>query len=232
MTAAAALKRKLASGEAVTVVNADHPSPSLVEALGRLPVDAVFIDCEQGSPDFESVEDMARAARAVGLASLVRVFGRDDWIIERFLFRGVDGLVVPRVDSAEAAKRVVDAVRYCRSGSDADTVLAVQVESVAAVRDLDRLLGVEGIDVFFVGPVDLAKSMGYGGVYARPEVQVEIDRVIAAVRGASRAAGMLVGREDVERYRRAGVQFLYVHANAFLTWGAETFASALRRAGT
>ena len=74
-------KAKLLRGDPVIVVNADHPSPSLVERMGRLPIDAVFIDCEQGSPDLESVENMARAARVTGLTSLVRLFDHRDWVI-------------------------------------------------------------------------------------------------------------------------------------------------------
>ena len=76
-------------------------------------IDIGFIDCEQGSPDVESVENMARAARVHGMASVVRLFSPEDWVIERYLFRGVDGVVMPRVDTAEQAQRVVDAVRYC-----------------------------------------------------------------------------------------------------------------------
>ena len=79
--------------------------------MGGLPIDAVWVDCEQGSADVETVENMARAARLAGLESLVRVFSPEDWVIERFLFRGIDGLVVPRLDSAAHAQAVVDAVR-------------------------------------------------------------------------------------------------------------------------
>ncbi len=58
-----AFKDKLATGAPVLVVDPDHPSPSLVESLGRLPIDAVWTDCEQGAADLETVENMARAAR-------------------------------------------------------------------------------------------------------------------------------------------------------------------------
>src|SRR5262245_61745343 len=111
--AVAAFKSKLRRGDTVVVVNVDHPSASLVEILARLPIDAIFIDCEQGTADIETVEHMARAARLACCVSLLRLFSPADWAIERYMGRGVDGIVVPRLDSAEAAARVVEAVRYC-----------------------------------------------------------------------------------------------------------------------
>ena len=82
----ARFKAKLAARQPVIVMNPDHPSPSLVEFIARLGVDAVMIDCEQGSPNMESVEDMARAARAVGLCALVRIAPPDASAIERYMF--------------------------------------------------------------------------------------------------------------------------------------------------
>jgi 2-keto-3-deoxy-L-rhamnonate aldolase RhmA len=212
-------KDRLRAGQSVTVINPDHPSPSLVEFMGRLPIDGVFIDCEQGSPDVETVENMARAARLGGLASLVRVFSPDDWVIERYLLRGVDGIVAPRLDTAAQAEQVVAAVRYCLPRQ--------HQEKLVVAQRLADFLGVDGIDVYFIGPVDLAKSLGFEGDFRRPEVQHAIDAAIAAIRGAGRVAGILVDRGSVENYRNKGVQFFYAHANGFLAHGADDFARVL-----
>ena len=224
-----AFKDKLAKGGAVLVVNPDHPSPSLVESLGRLPIDAVWIDCEQGAADVETVENMARAARVAGLVSMVRIFAPEDWAIERYMFRGLDGLVVPRLDSAAQAQGVVDALRYCFPKTHGDKLLVVQIESRGALEDLAGFLGMDGIDVYMIGPVDLAKSLGYAGDCREPAVQQAIDETIAKIREAGKAAGILVDRENVGRYRDQGVQFLYAHANAFLSHGAVDFADLLGR---
>ena len=224
-----AFKDKLAKGAPVLVVNPDHPSPSLVESLGRLPIDAVWIDCEQGAADVETVENMARAARVAGLVSMVRIFAPEDWAIERYMFRGLDGLVVPRLDSAAQAQGVVDALRYCFPKTHQDKLLVVQIESRSAIQDLAGFLQVDGIDVYMIGPVDLAKSLGFEGDYREPEVQAAIDETIAKIREAGKAAGILVERDNVGRYRDRGVQFLYAHANAFLSRGALDFADLLGR---
>ena len=224
-----AFKNKIQRGETVLVINPDHPSPSLVQFMGGLPIDAVWIDCEQGSADVETVENMARAARLAGLVSLVRVFSPEDWVIERFLFRGIDGLVVPRLDTAAQAQAVVDAVRYCFPKTHQEKLVVVQIESKSAIQDLAGFLRVAGIDVYMIGPVDLAKSLGFEGDFQQPEVQQVIDETIGAIRAAGKTAGILVDRENVRRYLDQGVGFLYVHANDFLAKGAADFADLLGR---
>ena len=219
------LRAKLARDEPLVVVNADHPSASFVEVLARQPIDIVFIDCEQGSPDVESVENMARAARLHSMASVVRVFSPADWVLERYLFRGVDGVVVPRVDRAVDAKRVVESIRYCFPRDPTGRFVSVQIETANAVEELDDFLAVEGIDVYFIGPVDLAKSMGHEGDFRAPEVQQVMDSIITRTRAAGRHVGILVDDGNVADYVGKGVRFLYTHANAFVTNGAHAFAA-------
>ena len=219
------LRAKLARDEPLVVVNADHPSASFVEVLARQPIDVVFIDCEQGSPDVESVENMARAARLHSMASVVRVFSPADWVLERYLFRGVDGVVVPRVDRAVDARQVVESVRYCFPRDPVGRFVSVQIETANAVDELDDFLAVDGIDVYFIGPVDLAKSMGHDGDFRAPEVQEVMDSIISRTRAAGRHVGILVDDGNVADYVSKGVRFLYTHANAFVTTGAHAFAA-------
>jgi len=220
------IKERLANGGIVTLVNVDHVSPSLVEVLGRASVDAVFFDCEQGAPDFLAVEDMARAARLTGLASVVRIYTPEDWLVERCMFRGVDGIVVPRIDNADQAARMVDAMRYCYPKNHDEKIVIVQIESAAALENLPTILAVDGIDAYFVGPVDLAKSLGHAGDYRIPEMQQVIDETIARICAAGRAPGMMVDRHTVRRYTELGVQLLYEHANNFIRYGLEAFTEA------
>jgi 4-hydroxy-2-oxoheptanedioate aldolase len=217
-------KAKLRLGVPVTVVNADHPSASLVEYLGRLPIDAVFIDCEQGSADVETVDQMARAARLMNIVSVVRLYSSEDWAIERYLGRSVDGLVIPRLETAAQAERVVAAVRYCCPENSDKKLIIIQIETLGALQKLDEFLRIDGIDAYFLGPVDLAKSLGFAGDYRRPEVQDAIDHAIAIIRSAGKVAGILVDRGNARSYANRGVQFLYTHANDFLRHGSDEFA--------
>ncbi|MBN9509501.1 MAG: 2,4-dihydroxyhept-2-ene-1,7-dioic acid aldolase [Alphaproteobacteria bacterium] len=226
---AARVKARLAARQRVVMMNPDHPSPSLVEFIARLGVDAVMIDTEQGSPDVETVENMARAARAAGLCALVRIFTPDPWVIERVLFRGVHGLVVPRVDTAAEARRVVADVRYCFPDSFAEKLVVMQIETAGAVAELDDFLAIEEIDAFFVGPVDLAKSFGHGGDFRVPTVMAVLDRTISRIAAAGRSAGMLVTAADVGAWQAKGATLLYNHLNEYALLGAEAFGSAASR---
>ncbi len=220
-------KSKLAAGQPVIVMNPDHPSPSLVEFVAGLGVDAVMIDAEQGSADVETVEDMGRAARAAGICALVRLFSPEPWIIERYMLRGVHGIVVPRLDTAAAARRVVGEVRYCFPANADEKIVVVQVETANAVAELDEFLAIQGIDCLFIGPVDLAKSLGHRGDYRRPEVMQVIERAVERITSTGKPAGMLVKEDDVLHWRSKGVTFLYTHLNDCALSGARHFNSLL-----
>ncbi|MBU1361649.1 MAG: 2,4-dihydroxyhept-2-ene-1,7-dioic acid aldolase [Gammaproteobacteria bacterium] len=228
MTAGAAFKRKLQSGQPVSVINVDYANAALVEFLARpeLRLDAVMLDAEQGSPDFESLEDMARVARLAGLCVLVRIFSPEPWVIERMLLRGVDGIIVPRLDSAEQARAVVDGVRYCYPKDADDKVIVVQIESAAAHADLDAFLATEGIDAYFIGPVDLSRSMGHQGNYSVAPVQAAIDDILQRTRAAGRAAGTMVKPGDADQWVERGARFLYFHVNDWLQIGSRSFPLA------
>ena len=226
----ATFKAKLAAAQPCIVLNPDHPSASLVEFVGRLGIDAVMIDTEQGGPGIESVEHMARAARLAGIASLVRVFSPEDWVIERTMLRGVDGIVVPRIDTPDEARRVVECVRYCFPERHGEKTVVVQIETRHALERLHEFIAIEGIDCLFFGPVDLAKSLGAAGRYREPTVLRAIERAIADVVAGGRAAGMLVTPTDVGEWLAQRVSFLYLHANDFLRLGSEAFKERMREA--
>ena len=164
-------KDKLKRDEVVVVVNPDHPSASLTEFVAGLGFDGVFIDCEHGFAGIERVQDMCRAARAVGVQSIVRPENDAPHLITRYLDAGAGGIMVPHVESAEAASRIVATVRYARPKDHADKVLVAMIESVAAIAALPEMLEVEGVDVFFLGPNDLSHSMGYPAQMHHPEVK-------------------------------------------------------------
>src|SRR3954447_4524918 len=152
-------KDKLRRGEVVVVVNPDHPSPSLTEFVAGLGFDGIFVDCEHGMATVERVQEMCRAARAAGVQSIVRPESDQPWLITRYLDAGAGGVMVPHIETAEAARAVVATVRYARPRDHGDKVVVIMIESLAAVEALADLLAVEGVDVLFVGPSDLSHSM-------------------------------------------------------------------------
>lgn len=222
------LKQKLARGEVALMINPDHTSPSLTEFIAGLGFDALFIDCEHGVAGPERVQEMCRAARAAGSTPIVRPEANQDWLITRYLSAGAAGLMVPHIDTAQAACKLVDAVRYARHADHASKTIIAMIESRTALENLPQILAVEGIDVFFVGPADLAKSLGMPGQKFHPQVRQQVFDAARQIRAAGRCAGTLVSRDNAADYVQAGFRLLYEHANEFLRLGAADFRAAVQ----
>jgi 2-keto-3-deoxy-L-rhamnonate aldolase RhmA len=154
--------------------------------------------------------------------------------IYRTLDRGAQGIVVPHVNTRAEAEAVVAAAKFAPLGkrgmftsrqgfgvadyvhtANDHSLLIVLIEDIVGVRNLDEILKVDHIDVFFVAPNDLATSMGQIGNMGHPEVQRTVDGAIAAIVRAGRVAGMLVSTGNVERYTRMGVR---VVMTSFFPW--------------
>ena len=220
------IKQKLASGQVVTMINPDHPSPSLVDFIAGLGFDAIFVDCEHGMAGIERVQEMCRAARASGATPIVRPDANESWLITRYLDAGAAGLMVPHIDNADAARELVAAVRYARPMDFAAKLVIAMVESRQAIEQLPEILKVEGIDVFFVGPGDLSNTMGLPGQRFHPQVREQVVKAGQQIVAAGKIAGTLVKRDNAADYVAQGFRFIYEHANAFLADGAQRFKEA------
>lgn len=220
-------KEKLRRDEVVVVLNPDHPSPSLTEFVATLGFDGVFIDCEHGMAGIERVQEMCRAARVAGVQSVVRPESDAPYLITRYLDAGAGGVMVPHIETPEAARSVVEAVRYARPKDHADKVIIAMLESVAAIERLDDIVAVEGVDVFFIGPSDLSQSMKLPGQIHHPDVKATIKDASARIRAAGKVPGTLVVRSNAAEYVAAGCRYLYEHANNFLSTGAQDFKEQL-----
>ena len=175
----------------------------------------------------ERVQEMCRAARAAGAAPIVRPDANQPWLITRYLDAGAGGVMVPHIDSAAAARELVAAVRYARHSDFASKLVIAMVESRQALDNLDEILAVEGIDVFFVGPGDLSNTLGMPGQRFHPKVGELVMQAGRRIVAAGKITGTLVRRDNAADYVAAGFTFLYEHANAFLADGASRFMQAL-----
>ncbi len=247
------MKQKLHAGEPAFGVSVVIPSPQLVEMLGAFGFDWVLLDCEHGTLTLESVELMAMAADASGLTAIARPVSNSATHILQVLDRGVAGVQIPHVRSAAEARAAVAAVKYhplgTRSlaagtraaaydaqGSMADhvrsaneqTLIAAQIEDREALDNLDEILQVDGIDVFFVGPSDLSQSMGHPGNAKAPVVAAAIDDCLARIRAAGRIAGMPAATEQVQDALAKGVRYIYTHVPKLLAASARGYFDQAR----
>jgi 2-keto-3-deoxy-L-rhamnonate aldolase RhmA len=227
------VKQRLAAGQVATILSGTN-DPDLIDQLGTLDVDGIWLEGEHGGVDYADLGNLTRACDLWGKTSVVRVMDSDYATIYRTLDRGAQGIVVPHVNTREEAEAVVEAGKFAplgkrgmftsRQGFGVDDyfkaandqiLLVVLIEDIAAIGRLDDILKVEHVDVFFVAPNDLATSMGHIGNMGHPEVQRTVDGALTKIVQAGRAAGMLVSTANVERYTRMGVR---VVMTSFFPW--------------
>jgi len=231
------LKHKLAAGRPATIVAPIGGSAEVVEMLGYLGFDGVFLDCEHGGASWEQVENMVRAADLANYTSVVRVERNDGPTITRALDRGAGGVQVPHVNTAEDALAVVQHAKFTPLGqrgwgggrasyaveprqfashANDETLVVVMLEEKEALDNLDEVLRVEHIDVFFVAPGDLAQSMGHPGETEHPQVVAAIEDALRRIDGAGRVAGALTSPGQLDRHLELGVKYLFVSMGALL----------------
>ena len=226
------IKQKLAAGKVVTMFNPDYPAPRLVEYAAGFGLDVAFIDAERQSYDFERIEEMARAARGAGIASVARPWMNDPGLIVRYFDCGVDGVKVPHVEDAAAAGKMVDIVRYARPKDYADKILIIMVETPAAIEHIDEIAAVPGIDVINIGVNDVALAAGFPGQPEHPQVAALVDQAITRILKGGKTVGLNVLTNWEERmpfFLAKGVRWFNVHVNTFIARGARQYTELLSR---
>jgi 4-hydroxy-2-oxoheptanedioate aldolase len=138
------------------------------------------------------------------------------------------------VDTADQARAIVDAVRYACPADHEKRLIVAMIETPRAIDDIDSLLAVEGIDVFFIGPGDLSQNMGYPPAppFGEPRPQAVVERVDLAVRkirAAGKVAGTLVTSDELPFWRDRGVKYFYIHSDPFLRIGLAGIKTLLGR---
>ena len=227
-------KQKLQNNQLVTTISGMQDADT-IDFLGPMGFDAAWIECEHGPEDWGQLGDMTRACDLWGMASITRVTSNEPWLITRTLDRGSMGIVVPHVNDRAAAEQAMQSAKYAPLGyrgmyggrqsfgvadyfhqANDQTLVVVLLEEAEALRNLDDILLVDNIDVFFVAPGDLAQTMGHIGELGHPEVQGAIDDAIAKILSAGRVAGTLVNDDNLSRYVDYGVRFVMTSWNGWV----------------
>jgi 4-hydroxy-2-oxoheptanedioate aldolase len=210
-------------------------------------IDWVLLDQEHAPNDLRStLEQLQVLAGYPDVDVLVRPPVADPVLIKRLLDVGVQNLIVPMIDDASGAAAAVAATRYPPAGirgvgsalarasrwnrisdylvtADASVSLTVQVETIEGLSHLDDIAGVDGVGAVFIGPADLAASMGKLGEPEHPEVVSTIEAALSTIVGHGKSAGVNAFNETIaRRYVSAGARFVLVGADvALLARGAE-----------
>lgn len=225
------------------------PSAAVTEFTAATGFDFILIDNEHGNMNPETVEDMVRASHCQQVPCLVRIpYNRPEYIRKALDF-GADGVQVPLVNTVADAlaahqpslfpphgERGVaflprsaqygmhpDKARYLAE-ADAARVLSIHIETTDAVQNLDEILAAGLADVYFVGPGDLAVSMGYGHDLNHPHVLETIEHCIRKIRSSKNIAGTYVGTPERAKEAIAwGATYLVTALTPYMVQGAKNY---------
>lgn len=209
--------------------------PSLAEVTARLDYEFILIDTEHTPIGLETLENIVRAIDAADgdTGVVVRVPWNDRVHLKRVLDIGVDGVMVPMIESVEDAEELVESVRYPPEGrrgiaggraagygldltdyfenADQSILTIAQIETPNGLDDVEEIASVDGIDALFVGPSDLSGSLGVFADWDDQEYISAVERVVEVGRATGTATGSLAVRpDDIERRLTHGFDYLIV----------------------
>ncbi|BEN66771.1 4-hydroxy-2-oxo-heptane-1,7-dioate aldolase [Serratia marcescens] len=224
------------------------------ELLAGAGFDWLLIDGEHAPNNVQTVLGQLQAVAPYPSQPVVRPPWNDAVIIKQLLDVGAQTLLIPMIQNAEQARDAVRATRYPPHGvrgvgsalarasrwnrvpdylqqADEQMCVLVQIETREAVKNLDAILQVEGVDGVFIGPADLSADMGFAGNPQHPEVQRTIDDAIARIRAAGKAPGILMANKALaQRYLEAGALFVAVGVDTtLLARAAEALANEFKQ---
>lgn len=186
------VKDKLKSGKTVVGTWSVIPSPTVADILSSAGMDFIIIDAEHGPTSYETAQSMIMACENNGCSPLFRVGSDDENLILRALEIGSHGIIVPQIESAEQAKRVLECTKYFPEGhrgyspftracsytpleghtdiSNSNTLTSVIVEGKRGMSNFHKILEIDNLDVVYLGPYDLSQSIGCPGDIENPKV--------------------------------------------------------------
>ncbi len=247
------VKEKIAAGGVAIGPFIQFPSPEIVELVALSGFDFAFLDAEHGRISPEDAYLMILAAEANGIPALARVGQNDRQVILKFLDQGISGVMIPQTNTEASARDAVQAMRYHPRGIRGlaggrsfaygtgaaaqelvpkinDRVLSmIQFEHIDALAELDGLMAIPDLDVLFVGPNDLAQSMGYPGQPSHAEVEAVIAQICDRARGRIPLGTVAADVNAVNKRIGQGFQMIVPSVAVLLTRGGSDLLAGVQR---
>ena len=220
------MRELLKTGRPVIGTWLNSGSPVIAQLLAESGLDFVCVDAEHSPIDVPQAFNLFQAIRAsqTRCAPIVRLHGVDYPLVKRYLDAGARGVICPFINTRTDAELLVSATRFPPAGlrgvgfcsangfgarvqeefaSANDQILvAVQIEHIRAVQNIDEILSVPGIDAAFIGPYDLSASMGLTGQFDHPDFQKARDGILAACARHGITPGIHVVQPDLAELHR------------------------------
>jgi 2-dehydro-3-deoxyglucarate aldolase len=235
------LKAKLEKDELTIGSWLQLGSPSATEIMAVSGYEWLTIDMEHSVTSLETMQHLLQIIEGHGIVPLVRVGENNPDLVKRVMDAGAYGIIVPMINSAEDAKKAVNAVKYPPVGTrgvgmaraqgygrefdayvsvvNRETVVIAQIEHIDAVDNLEEIVEVDGIDGYFIGPYDLSGSLGIPGKLDHPDVLAALGRVEQVCRKAKMPLGIHVVDPDpalLEKFVKKGYTLLAFSSDMLL----------------
>jgi 4-hydroxy-2-oxoheptanedioate aldolase len=247
------LKQKLRGGTLIGTFAA-IPHPVATEVLARTNLDLLCIDWEHAQLDRERMQEMVRAADVHRMAVMVRVPTHGAEYIAAALDAGASGVLVPRIGDIAQAEAAVAAGRFppegtrgvgpgrasgygseigsYLAGANERTLVALQIETAEGARNAAGIAAVPGVDLIFIGPADLAASLGATAPSDRERLTAAIESIIVSARAAGIATGIFASAaQEVAHWAARGVRvFMIGNDTLALASAVNAHAAVLREA--
>lgn len=231
--------------------------PSIAEIMAKAGFDWLTVDMEHSAITLHQAQQLIQVIELAGCIPLVRVGANDANLIKRVMDTGAHGVIVPMVNTKEDAEYAVRAVKYPPRGSrgvglaraqgygaefekyrkwvDTESVVIVQVEHIEAVRNLESILSVDGVDGFIIGPYDLSGSLGVPGDFDHPDMLKALNRVREVAVAMNAVSGYHVIPPEVTALEEAiavGYRFLAFSLDTLILYhGCRQVERAMRNLG-
>ncbi len=230
-------------------------SPGLPTLLKQAGADWVLLDLEHSGLGVDSARAPIAVGRQAGITTVVRVPGPHQHLVSTALDAGADAIMVPWVESAEEAERIASWTKYppvgvrgsafgiagdqyvggpaevAQRAADARTFFLPQIETPGALDDVSAIAALPGVDVPFVGPLDLSTNLGVSGNFTAPVLERALERVLEACAAHGKVPGIFAPTVELaRRWSDMGFRMVSLAADtALLRWAFADGLEALRR---
>lgn len=210
------VKEKLRAGQpAIGTMMFEFSSVGVARAAAAAGAEYAIFDMEHTGWSVETIRNLCVASRDTSMVPMVRVPATEYHFIARVLDMGAVGVMVPMVESASQARKIVESAKYPPAGrrgsafgishddfsggdcvakmqhSNSQQILIAQIETAAGLDNVEEIAAVDGIDVLWIGQSDLSASLGVAGQFDHPDFVAAVDRVIAACRSRGKTGGFM-----------------------------------------
>lgn len=228
-------------------------SPTAVEIAADTGFDWLLIDLEHGSGTEADLRNMLLACRGSNAAPIVRIRSVDTDMVKFVMDSGAAGIMFPYVSSVEEARQAVDCMKYPPLGSrgvagairatnfgrewkqyfegaNSNSLVVVQIETPEAVEAAADIAAIDGVDVLFVGPLDLSVNLGCPGDFSPPHFVKALQTVVAACNDNGKTAGILTKPGFEQQHKDLGFRFVAVGSDSLaVVNGMQQNLATLRR---